>query len=517
MPTGGTHCRVNVLAALVVVAAGLTSARAAVADGGGQLVLSVVDRDTHKPVACRMHLRRANGRPWKVKGLPFWHDHFAFDGQVALRLPKGEYTFEIERGLEYTNQTGRFTINPFADDTKQVEMRRFVDMSADGWWSGELDVQRPVGQVELLMMADDLHVAAVETTSNRKGAVRVETAKGESVVRFDGDRFFSTAGAVYVWPGATVSCFSLSERLSLPAPTAESPSPLAVLAAVRGQRGTWVDLTRATWWDLPLLVAHGQIDSIRIANGQWCRDRVLKDPREARPRDEKLFPGTQGAAEWTQEVYFRLLECGLRIPPSAGSASGASPNPVGYNRMYVCVAGPLAWEKWFEAFRAGRVTITNGPLLRPSVEGQMPGHVFAVPESKTTELEIGLTLSTREPISYLEIIKNGQIFRTVRLAEYAKTGQLPPVPFDGSGWFLVRAVTETPGNYRMAMTAPYYVEARYQRRISRQAVQFFLDWVYERARQVAKIEDPEVRRELLAAHRKARDFWQDLLSKANTP
>ena len=31
----------------------------------------------------------------------------------------------------------------FSDDTKVVDLKRFVDMAADGWWSGDLDVERP--------------------------------------------------------------------------------------------------------------------------------------------------------------------------------------------------------------------------------------------------------------------------------------------------------------------------------------------------------------------------------------
>ena len=34
------------------------------------------------------------------------------------------------------------------------------------------------------------------------------------------------------------------------------------------------------------------------------------------------------------------------------------------------------------------------------------------------------------------------------------------------------------------MTAPYYVEFGYGRRISKRAAQFFLDWVYQRAKQI---------------------------------
>ncbi|NLE37476.1 MAG: hypothetical protein GX621_05565, partial [Pirellulaceae bacterium] len=110
------------------------------------------------------------------------------------------------------------------------------------------------------------------------------------------------------------------------------------------------------------------------------------------------------------------------------------------------------------------------------------------------------------------------VYQTVPLAEYvAKEGRIPPVEFDRSGWFLVRAVTDLPKNYRFAMSAPYFVEVGGQPRISKQAAQFFVDWVYQRARELSKIEDPETRAALLEDHRKARDYWEDLLKRANAP
>ena len=150
--------------------------------------------------------------------------------------------------------------------------------------------------------------------------------------------------------------------------------------------------------------------------------------------------------------------------------------------------------------------VTNGPLLRPSVRGQLPGHVFQFEAGETVEFQIGLTLSTREPISYLEIIQNGEVRHSIPFHEYAKSGRFPSLTFDRSGWFLLRAVTDLPKTFRFAMTAPWYVEVGRERRVSRSAVQFFLDWVYERARAI-EIANPEHRREVLAYHRAARDFW----------
>ncbi|MCL4192994.1 MAG: hypothetical protein KJZ87_14765, partial [Thermoguttaceae bacterium] len=163
--------------------------------------------------------------------------------------------------------------------------------------------------------------------------------------------------------------------------------------------------------------------------------------------------------------------------------------------------------------RAGRVTITNGPLLRPNVNGELPGHVFRADKGDRLLLEPAVTLSTRDKISYMEIVKNGQVERSIRFDEYAKSGRLPPLEFTESGWFLLRAVTDVEKTYRFAMTGPYYVEIGSQPRISKQAGQFFLNWVFERARQIRTADDHQ-QRETLDFHRQARDYWQDLVNRA---
>jgi hypothetical protein len=498
--------------ALAVLFPFLTLVRAGFA-ATGQLELTVVDKDTGMPVACRMHLLGPKKKPFKPAKVPFWHDHFSLPGKLLLKLPLGEYTFLLERGPEYLDWTGNFTIQNFADDSKRVELRRFIDMAADGWWSGDLDVRRPVHDIELLMQADDLHVAEVVTWRNDKNPWGERLPK-EPVVRFDGNRFYSQMAGVSTRSGSELLLLNLPAPLNLPAGESEYP-PVAKLLADQRKRGAiWVDVTRPFWWDLPMLVAAGQVDSIEVAHGQMCRDTVILGEKGGRPRDRVRFPDPLGNAQWSQHIYFQLLECGLRIPPSAGSQSGESPNPVGYNRVYAHVDGKLTYEKWWEAFRAGRVFVTNGPLLKPTVESQLPGYVFQADKDGKLEFEIALTFSTREPVSYFEIIKNGQIEHSIPFEKYSKSGKLPLVRFDHSGWFLVRAVTDSPKTYRFAMTAPYYVEMGDQRRISRSAVQFFLDWVYERGRQI-KLDNPQQQKEALQWHRQARDYWKDLLSKAN--
>ena len=106
----------------------------------------------------------------------------------------------------------------------------------------------------------------------------------------------------------------------------------------------------------------------------------------------------------------------------------------------------------------------------------------------------------------------------VRLADWKDhKGKLPPVTFDASGWFLVRAVTSNPQTYQFASSGPYYVEQAGQPRISRKSVQFFLDWIdaaEARLRTLPKLDEAQ-RRAQLAQQESARKFFTNLLATAN--
>ncbi len=462
-----------------------------------------------------MHLAGPNSnKPHKADNAPFWQDHFVFPGKILLKLPLGNYSFVIERGLEYLDQEGHFTINPFADDSKQIELRRFIDMSAEGWWSGDLDVRRPAGDMELLMLADDLHVAEVISWTNDKSQPSGKSSPKQTLVRFDDNRYYHLLAGAQSHPGGEVLYFNLPAPLKLPESKSEYPPLSKHIQEAKSRADVWIDVTRPFWWDLPVLAALGQVDSIQIAHSDICREKVIPHETGGKPRDKIHYPNPFGNPYWSQYIYFQLLECGLRIPPSAGSGSGAAPNPVGYNRMYVHVDGEFSYEKWWQSFRAGAVVITNGPLMRPTVNGELPGHIFTANPGEQLDFEIGLTLSVRDPISYLEIIKNGQLEHSIRFDEYAKSGKLPILHFDQSGWFLIRAVTDVGNTFRFAMTAPYYVEIGYKPLISKKAAQFFLDWVDERAKQI-HLDDSQQEQEVREYHRQAREFWQEKVSKAN--
>jgi hypothetical protein len=80
----------------------------------------------------------------------------------------------------------------------------------------------------------------------------------------------------------------------------------------------------------------------------------------------------------------------------------------------------------------------------------------------------------------------------------------------------VRAVCQGDKSYRYAASGPFYVEIAGEPRISKASAQFFLDWTTERAGQVAKrLADERQRQQVLEEYDRSRDFWQDLVDRAN--
>lgn len=507
-------CSLVMRSPLIAIAFLIGGAQLALASGG-QFRITVVDAATGEPIACRMHLKNGAGKVQKVSRVPAWQDHFVFDGKLTLKLPKGAYTFELERGPEYLDRKGHFVIEDFADDEQVIEMHRAVDLAKEGWWAGDLDVHRSEKDVKLLMMAEDLHVAPLVTWTNDKNAWAKTPLPKDPIVRFDTNRYYDLLGGEDDRGGSALLFFNLKEPLELPGAKAAFPPSSKILMAAAGHEGAWIDVARPFSADLPIWLASRKVDSIGIANSHQQREKMRTDEAGGRARDKRTMPDPRGNGQWSEAIYHRVLEAGFRIPPSAGSASGVAHSPVGYNRVYVQVdKNAFDYANWWKGLRLGRVMVTNGPLIvNPAANGRPPGHVFSNPAGEPLELELTLSLTTRDPISYLEIVHNGRVAHTVRLDELAKNGKLPKVQFRETGWVLVRAATDVEKTYRFASTGPWYVDIGEKNRVSRSAVQFFLDWLTDLTKEL-KLDDAKEQAAAMKFHAAARKFWEERLQNA---
>ena len=213
-------------------------------------------------------------------------------------------------------------------------------------------------------------MAPVLTVWNKNNHWKDRPLPGRLLVDAGPDRAYHLLACEDERRGGAMLYFNLARPLDFAGDGPEYPSPVVHLREAIEQPGAWVDVEKPFWWDVPTWVATGKVRSIGLANNHMCRRSMFEDEAWGRPRDVREFPPPRGNGFYSQSIYYRLLNCGLRIPPSAGSASGVLPNPVGYNRVYVHLDGPFSYEAWWRGL--GRGPVVRHQRAAPAGRGRRP-------------------------------------------------------------------------------------------------------------------------------------------------
>ncbi len=485
----------------------------------GQFQWSIVDLNTREPLPCRIHLRNLQGQSIRVGDFPFWHDHFSCPGQLTVVLPPGKYLFEVERGPEWARASGYFIIQAHSRDNKIIGIRRLVDMRAQGWWAADLQVYRNPKHLPLLLQAEDLPLAHVISWNNVQNLWADKPLPAQPWVALPEERWVHLLGGEEQRRGGALLYLGMKQPLQFPRHATKLPS-LTLTAAQAHEQKAWLDVAQPASWELPVWLALGWVRSVQVASSSLTRSASAM-PQQGYLPDRRQLRGPWAPGLWNQFIYFQVLGAGFQIPPSAGSGSGRVGNPVGYNRVYAYLGPPQPGEKfdpqkWWQAFAQGRVVVTNGPLLRPLVQGQPPGTVFPLPSEGALELEATVQLDSRDPVAYVEVIHNGQVHLQVRVPELIQNGGKIALRFYEPGWFLFRAVADVVPTYRFALSGPFYIQHKDQLTISRSSVRFFQKWL-QQARRRLRIVNPKQRAQVMKLYSQAEQFWAKRLRQANAP
>lgn len=472
----------------------------------GQLELTVVDTEAKQPLAARIELVNPRGRAVNQRGLGIapLGDHFYIDGGITLGLRRGAYKFTLDAGPEYRTQQGHFEIERHADDAKEVAMERAVRLDQEGWFASDLDAPRSGQGLAIAARAEQLTYVPLVTWQRDKNRWDSNDKK-----RIGEDAPTSAIGPYAAKDdskAAGLTFYRTDEPLTRQTVEAIEGTSCDELRKLRDD-GWHIVANDLTDWRLPIWLAHDVIDAAMVIDRATLTGKEAK-PMRGKSGDAARFASGLGVGRWREAIYFHALSAGLKLPAVAGSGSGDNERPLGSGRVYALLPDGFNPTAWWDAVTAGETFITTGPLLRPHVNGRAPGHTFQIEAGGKLELQVALSLTTRDPIEYIEIIQNGEAVVTVPLREVASSGgKLPPLEFDTPGWFVLRAVTNNGRRYDRAMTGAYYVEQSGQPFISRKSCQFFLDWLGEyEAKLTGKASDDLIT---------AKEFWKNRLRAAN--
>jgi Tol biopolymer transport system component len=189
----------------------------------------------------------------------------------------------------------------------------------------------------------------------------------------------------------------------------------------------------------------------------------------------------------TAAVWYRLLNCGFRLPTAAGTDAMANfaslRGPVGLNRVYASVpAGPLSVAPWLGSLKQGHTFATNGPLLGFTLGDRQIGEEVRLPAGES-KVKFKAWLRSFVPVDHLEIICNGQVVRDLKLSGDHETADVEDtIPILRSGWCLLRAWSDKAEHpildaYPYATTSPTYVTVAGSSSRPTEDAAYFIAWI----------------------------------------
>ncbi|MGQ0647992.1 MAG: CehA/McbA family metallohydrolase, partial [Gemmatimonadaceae bacterium] len=419
----------------------------------------------------------------------FEFTYFHADSAATVTLPAGDATIEAMRGIEYEPVVRRVSVRSGVTTTVRVPLRRLDDPASRGWISGDLHVHMNYGGTYRNTPARLVRQARAEGLRVVENLIVNKESRIPDIGYFSGapdpastpdvllkhDEEFHTS----FW-GHT-GLLGLSQHVVLPnyagyANTAAAslfPSNSQVLETARAQGGitgyvhpfdAWPqpdDLTRPLTNAFPVDLALGLVDYY-----------------EALGFVDDFMP--------TQRVWYSALNCGFRLAVGAGTDAMANyaslRGPVGMNRVYARVRGPLTHRAFLDAIKAGRTFATNAPLLELTIGGRGPGDELRLPAGRR-QLGAQIRMRSMVPIDHLEIVHNGQAIRTIDTsADGRRADAIVDFEVTGSGWYLLRAWSERARHpvldlYPMGTTSPIYVTMNDAPVRSTADGRYFIAWI----------------------------------------
>jgi hypothetical protein len=141
------------------------------------------------------------------------------------------------------------------------------------------------------------------------------------------------------------------------------------------------------------------------------------------------------------DVWYEILNSGVRMAPTAGTDYGTLPNLPGRERFYTKVEGQLTVESWLDGIRRGKTFVTNGPMLEFQVDDAGMGGEVVLKKPGTVRLKAALRFDPeRDEIFRLEVVQNGLVLKNIpRIGPVSEVSCDLEVDIDQSCWLVVRA------------------------------------------------------------------------------
>ena len=449
-------------------------------------------------------------------------------GTFRLRAPAGKIRISIRRGLEYLPIDEELKLEAGQTLRRTFALKRWANMEQEGWHSGDTHIHMldpPSALFE--MQAEDLRVGNILVLEHMGKTYSAKHFRGEldpisdprHLVYYNQEYRNQTLGHVSLLnlkklvepistgglavPETTVYRYSYlrPSRKGFPRHGQAGWPDALVLDAMRethrqGGLVNWAHL-RPAQLEFPIDMVFGEIDSADIL--------------------------THTRLPQTLKLWYHLLNCGFRLPATAGTDRIGPEEPVGHQRVYVKLTDPLTYAGWMEGLRQGRSFVTNGPMVSLSVDGRGPGEILTLGNPKVLRIQArGRSL---RPFERLEIVVNGKVAASVPAQDQGRRAEISlDYPADQSLWIAARCMGGSPEEISIwthplfAHANPVYIDYTGRGLAEPESGCYLLDFLKpleQWAREEAWFENRQQKDQALATIRQGMDFYRRLCNRAS--
>ena len=431
---------------------------------------------------------------------------FIAQGPFEMQLPAGEYKILAYRGPEYEPVEMTVTLSEEAPTAITIELKRWIRMLDTGWWSADFHVHQDVPDVQEWLEAQDLNLAVVMGMWGRRDYWFSRPLPGNAVEVYSPERRMSLANAEDSRSGGVSSMHLLREKINMENLGSWSPTGVDILRQATAQRYVpagfpWIDMEKPFWKESPVVMALATPNSIGLLHSHFLKYGVMDYAAWGRQADTRIYPGVDGFVNYSLDLVYRYWNLGFDVPPSAGSASGELPNPVGYNRLYVHMNEPFTMEGFYRNLRQGRSFVTNGPML-----------FFDANEINGNQIMVNLDVQSRGPLDRIEIIADGKVVQTFEAPEGRTSFQTDVAIRSGiHRWVAARAFEQSDDTVVMAHSRPIFFNGAWRRTAD---ADYFIAWIDDLIKETEEEENrfanDEEKQAALETYREARAVYERL-------
>lgn len=443
-----------------------------------------------------------------------------------IELPPGTYTVTVERGKEYHPLVREITLKEAPIDVK-LPMKRWIKLAARGWYSGETHVHRTLEELPNIMLAEDLNVAfplnawVREAFTAPRDPVPDEQAK---LITVDPTHVIYPRNTEYEIftinkkPHTLGAFFIINHKTAFD----KGVPPVKPIAKKARDEGALLDIDKPNWpWSM-IVAALLKIDLYELANNHVWRTEFGFPNFGDKPgeymkveRDLKGFT-ERGWIDFGFQNYYALLNCGFRMRPTAGTASGVHPVPLGFGRVYVHQPNGFTYDGWVKGLDRGNSFVTTGPMLFVKMDDQAAGTTFEARPGR--EFKVSGTAISAVPLERIEIVMNGEVLSNAKPLNRKNAAGAYESPiegkaaFDESGWLIVRCYEDRADKrVRFAHTSPFHVDVPGKPvRPRRAEIDFLIKRVTDEIGRSAMILPPAA----IEEYREALGIYQEIAKRA---